>query len=124
MVANAKHWVNNNQETNRTTDTAVVDERARFEMYYPPFEGAVKAGVGSIMCSYNRINGVDIYCGSTMSECNCQNGCYSYDASVCGEPSHGEGIRFSLSEEGAGWQRMPGQPHTSQRELGSRDKVS
>ena len=26
-------------------------------MYYPPFLGAIKAEVGSIMCSYNRING-------------------------------------------------------------------
>ena len=27
-------------------------------MYYPVFEGAAKAGVGSVMCSYNKINGV------------------------------------------------------------------
>ena len=25
-------------------------------MYYPPFEGAIKAEVGSFMCSYNRIS--------------------------------------------------------------------
>jgi beta-glucosidase len=31
----------------------------RFELYYPPFEAAVKAGVYSVMCSYNRIN--DVY---------------------------------------------------------------
>ena len=24
-------------------------------MYYPPFEGAIAAGVGSVMCSYNRV---------------------------------------------------------------------
>lgn len=30
-----------------------------FEIYLPPFEGAVVAGVGSVMCSYNRIH--DIY---------------------------------------------------------------
>lgn len=57
VIANAKHWVNNNQETNRHGDNAVVDERTRFEMYYPPFEGAIKAGLGSVMCSYNKING-------------------------------------------------------------------
>ena len=28
-----------------------VDERTRFEMYYPPFQGAIDAGVGSFMCS-------------------------------------------------------------------------
>lgn len=27
-------------------------------MYYPPFEASVKAGVGSAMCSYNKINHV------------------------------------------------------------------
>ena len=34
-----------------------MDERTRFEMYYPPFEGAIEAGSGSIMCSYNKVNG-------------------------------------------------------------------
>jgi len=58
VIANAKHWVNNNQETNRTSVSAVVDERTQFEMYYPPFEGAIAAGVGSFMCSYNKIRGV------------------------------------------------------------------
>lgn len=57
VVANAKHYALNNQETNRHGVSADVDERTRFEMYYPPFEGAVKSGVGSIMCSYNLING-------------------------------------------------------------------
>jgi len=27
-------------------------------MYYPPFEGAIEAGVGSVMCSYNLVDGV------------------------------------------------------------------
>ena len=34
-----------------------MDERTRFEMYYPPFRGAAEAGVGSVMSSYNKING-------------------------------------------------------------------
>eukprot|EP00937_MAST-01D_sp_MAST-1D-sp2_P003732 g3732.t1 len=55
VIANAKHWVVNNQETNRHGVTEQVDERTRFELYYPPFEGAIKAGVGSVMCSYNKI---------------------------------------------------------------------
>ena len=56
LPRNAKHWVNNNQETNRHGVTEIVDDRTRFEMYYPPFAGAVEAGVGSVMCSYNKIN--------------------------------------------------------------------
>ena len=51
VIANAKHFVNNNQETNRNTVLEIVDERTRYEMYYPPFEGAANAGVGSVMCS-------------------------------------------------------------------------
>ena len=58
VVANAKHFVLNNQETDRYTDSAETDEKTRFELYYPPFEGAIAADVGSFMCSYNKINGV------------------------------------------------------------------
>lgn len=56
-MAGAKHYINNNQETDRNTIDENVDERTRFEMYYPPFEGAIEAGVGSVMCSYNLVNG-------------------------------------------------------------------
>lgn len=45
----------NNQETNRNTVLEIVDERTRFEMYYPPFEGSANANVGSVMCSYNKV---------------------------------------------------------------------
>jgi beta-glucosidase-like glycosyl hydrolase len=55
VVANAKHWVDNNQETDRTSVVEVVDERAQFELYYSPFAGAIAADVGSFMCSYNQI---------------------------------------------------------------------
>jgi beta-glucosidase len=57
VIANAKHWVLNNQETNRGAVYDIATERVRFEMYYPPFAGAIKAGVGSIMCSYNKVAG-------------------------------------------------------------------
>lgn len=33
VIANAKHFIMNNQETNRGGMTAAVDERTRFEMY-------------------------------------------------------------------------------------------
>ena len=36
-----------------------VDERTQFEIYYPPFEAAAKAGVGSVMCSYNKV--IDVF---------------------------------------------------------------
>lgn len=47
VIANVKHFAMNNQETNRNSMSSNVDERTRFEMYYPPFEGAVEADVGS-----------------------------------------------------------------------------
>eukprot|EP01114_Cavostelium_apophysatum_P010971 TRINITY_DN2512_c0_g1_i1.p1 TRINITY_DN2512_c0_g1~~TRINITY_DN2512_c0_g1_i1.p1 ORF type:complete len:683 (+),score=141.26 TRINITY_DN2512_c0_g1_i1:29-2077(+) len=56
VIACAKHFVDNNQEYNRTLTSANVGERAQWELYYPGFQAAVDAGVGSIMCSYNRVN--------------------------------------------------------------------
>lgn len=56
IIANAKHWVNNEIEEKRKTVSSNVNQKTRFEMYYPPFEAAVKSGVLSVMCSYNRIN--------------------------------------------------------------------
>ena len=80
VIANVKHFAANNQEGyagpiadlsapgqplgppaiegNRMTENSVVDERTLREVYLPQFEAAVKeAHVGSVMCSYNRIDG-------------------------------------------------------------------
>lgn len=57
VLAEAKHYAANNQETNRNTISSQVDDRTMREIYLPAFEAAVKDGhVGSIMCSYNRLN--------------------------------------------------------------------
>lgn len=54
-----KHFAANNQEYNRMTCSSEVDERTLREIYFPAFEEAVKeAQPKSIMCSYNKINGV------------------------------------------------------------------
>ena len=44
IMANAKHWINNEIENDRRKVSANVDERTRFEIYYPPFEAAIRAG--------------------------------------------------------------------------------
>ena len=53
-----KHFAANNQERLRQSISAVIDERTFREIYLPAFEEAIKAQPYSIMCSYNRINGV------------------------------------------------------------------
>lgn len=59
VIANVKHYAANNQETDRFTQNSIIDERTLREIYLPAFEAAVKEGqAGSVMASYNKINGV------------------------------------------------------------------
>lgn len=58
VSATVKHYAANNSEYFRFTSDSVVSERALREIYLPAFEASVKkAHVGSIMDSYNLING-------------------------------------------------------------------
>ena len=65
--ATAKHYVGNEQETQRNpskskggkqilAQSANMDDRTIHELYAWPFANSVHAGVASIMCSYNRLN--------------------------------------------------------------------
>ncbi|KAK9369477.1 glycosyl hydrolase family 3 N terminal domain-containing protein [Lipomyces kononenkoae] len=67
VQATAKHFIGNEQETQRNpslsdknvTIEAVssnIDDRTLHELYLWPFANAVRAGVSSVMCSYNRLN--------------------------------------------------------------------
>jgi beta-glucosidase-like glycosyl hydrolase len=56
VQACAKHFVDNDQETNRMTSSSDVDDRTQHEIYTQPFLRSVMAGVSSVMCSYNLIN--------------------------------------------------------------------
>ena len=58
VSATVKHFIANNSEFLRHDSDTVVDERTMREIYLPAFEAAVKqAKVGSIMDSYNFVNG-------------------------------------------------------------------
>jgi beta-glucosidase len=58
VIADAKHFVANNQETDRDRVDEQIGERALREIYLPGFEQAVqRGGVLSAMCAYNQVNG-------------------------------------------------------------------
>ncbi|ORY67003.1 glycoside hydrolase family 3 protein [Pseudomassariella vexata] len=62
VTASVKHYIANEQETNRNPEASVgavssnVDDKTMHELYLWPFQDAILAGAGNIMCSYNRLN--------------------------------------------------------------------
>ncbi|XMA10168.1 hypothetical protein WAI453_002959 [Rhynchosporium graminicola] len=67
VAASTKHFIGNEQELNRNPSTnsqrqkvesisSNIDDKTLHELYLWPFQDAVKAGTGNIMCSYNRVN--------------------------------------------------------------------
>ncbi|MCJ1448936.1 MAG: hypothetical protein MMC23_009455 [Stictis urceolatum] len=66
VIACSKHYIGNEQEHFRQnpqapfniTDamSANIDDQTMHELYLWPFADAVRAGTGSIMCSYNQVN--------------------------------------------------------------------
>ena len=69
VIANAKHYIANEQEHFRQSQEAPnygynisealssnIDDSTLHELYLWPFADAVRAGVGSVMCSYNQVN--------------------------------------------------------------------
>jgi beta-glucosidase len=59
VMAEAKHYIAYNGGGD-----VVVGQQALHEIYAAPFADAVKAGVASIMCSYNKVNGT-FACGNS-----------------------------------------------------------
>jgi beta-glucosidase len=64
VIATAKHFVGNEQEHFRQSFewllpnaiSSNIDDRTLHEIYAWPFAESVRAGVASIMCSYNQVN--------------------------------------------------------------------
>jgi beta-glucosidase len=53
VMAQVKHLAGYNG-----ADNVFIDERTLHEIYLPAFEAAVKAGAASVMCAYNKVNGL------------------------------------------------------------------
>ncbi|KAF4636740.1 hypothetical protein G7Y89_g1329 [Cudoniella acicularis] len=67
VMTSTKHFIGNEQETNRNPMTNAagqyvesvssnIDDKTLHELYLWPFQDALHAGTGNIMCSYNRLN--------------------------------------------------------------------
>ncbi|KAJ2899584.1 uncharacterized protein MKZ38_002958 [Zalerion maritima] len=69
VIATAKHWVGNEQEHFRQAGEAQgygydidesmssnIDDKTMHELYMWPFQDAVRAGVGAVMCAYTQVN--------------------------------------------------------------------
>jgi beta-glucosidase len=57
--ATVKHFVANEQETDRSTMNTIVDDRTLHELYLLPFEMSIRdADASSIICSYPKVGGV------------------------------------------------------------------
>lgn len=59
VMAQAKHFI----AYDGAAEDVQVDEQALHEIYAAPFAAVIDAGVASIMCSYNRVNG-EYSCGN------------------------------------------------------------
>ncbi|KIW47945.1 uncharacterized protein PV06_00593 [Exophiala oligosperma] len=68
VVSTGKHFLGNEQETNRSTyldptedpnkrTSSNIDDRTTHELYLWPWIDGVAAGLGSVMCVMNRVNG-------------------------------------------------------------------
>jgi len=56
VMCAVKQLAFSDQETNRKQYNAVVDQRTAWELYYPTLEAAIQAGVGAVLCGYNKVN--------------------------------------------------------------------
>ncbi|KAJ5679118.1 hypothetical protein N7462_007362 [Penicillium macrosclerotiorum] len=67
VITSLKHYIANEQELYRNPTvnsenktvasiSSNIDDKTMHELYLWPFQDAIKAGTGNIMCSYNRVN--------------------------------------------------------------------
>ncbi|GER07955.1 glycosyl hydrolase [Iodidimonas muriae] len=62
MLATAKHFVAyGGAEGGRDYNTVDISERTLHEIYLPPFQAAVDAGVQSVMAAFNEVGGIPMH---------------------------------------------------------------
>ena len=120
VIANAKHFIDNSQEGSipenstekfgrgdRHSTSASIDKTTQMEMYFPPFEGAVRAGVASFMCSNNLING-EYSCQHNATQNQLLKERYGFRGFIC---SDYDGTRSTIDAALGGLDiAMPGPP--------------
>lgn len=123
VIATAKHFIGNEQEHFRRTVewglphalSTNIDDRTLHELYLWPFAESVKAGVASVMCSYNQVNN-SYACGNSKlmngilkDELGFQGFVQSdWGAQQSGVASALSGLDMSMPGDGLGW--MDGNP--------------
>lgn len=82
-LAQSKHIAAYNQEhlRNLPVNDSVVDERTLQEVYLSPVRDVVDAGTASVMCGYNRVNGVHA-CNNTYLLSQVLKGQFDFDGFV------------------------------------------
>ncbi|KAK3186740.1 hypothetical protein K4F52_004486 [Lecanicillium sp. MT-2017a] len=119
VMATIKHFVANEQEHFRQpwawglphAVSSNIDDRAMHEIYAWPFANAVKAGVASVMCSYNMVNN-SYACGNSKllngilkDELGFQGFVMSdWLAQQSGVASALAGLDMTMPGDGLGWQ--------------------
>src|SRR5690606_20471200 len=59
MMATVKHFaLYGAAEAGRDYNTVDMSRNRMFNIYFPPFKAAVEAGVGSVMSSFNDVEGI------------------------------------------------------------------
>ncbi len=67
LMATAKHYVAYGAaQGGRDYDVADISRRTLREVYMPPFHAAADAGVGSVMASFNEVNGVPMHANGAL----------------------------------------------------------
>jgi beta-glucosidase len=103
-MAQVKHYI----AYDGANGDVIVDQQTLHEIYLAPFDAAVRAGVSSVMCSYNRVNGAAA-CGSDTTLNRILKGELGFDGFVTSDwgANHGtdflaEGLDMEMPGAGLG----------------------